>query len=210
MVARNRDGIGLSYRPARLPRLAELIPWNWFLGSLKVIYSGPGPNFLAVCAQARARSKCSSCSTRTRRRRTWASSPTTKWASWTEFAPSSSSRRRGSCAQPAWGSHSSSSNNSRWGCSNRGWCRSNSSSPCCSRAWCSRWIYFFAIRCACKNSSVADPDPPDPHVFGPSGSTSQRYGSGSGSFYHDAQIVRKTLSPTILWLLLTFYLWKIM
>jgi hypothetical protein len=31
--------------------------------------------------------------------------------------------------------------------------------------------------------SVADPDP-DPHVFGPpgSGSTSQRYGSGSGSF----------------------------
>ncbi len=26
-----------------------------------------------------------------------------------------------------------------------------------------------------------DPDPPDPHVFGPPGSTSQRYGSGSGS-----------------------------
>ncbi len=25
--------------------------------------------------------------------------------------------------------------------------------------------------------SVADPDPPDPHVFGPPGSTSQRYGS---------------------------------
>jgi hypothetical protein len=40
-----------------------------------------------------------------------------------------------------------------------------------------------------------DPDPPDPHVFGPpgSGSTSQRYGSGSGSFYHHAKIVRKTL-----------------
>ncbi len=39
------------------------------------------------------------------------------------------------------------------------------------------------------NISVADPDPPDPHVFGPpvSGSISQRYGSGfgsgSGSFY---------------------------
>jgi hypothetical protein len=38
-------------------------------------------------------------------------------------------------------------------------------------------------------SSVADPDPnPDPRVFGPpgsrSGSFSQRYGSGSGSFYH--------------------------
>jgi hypothetical protein len=35
-------------------------------------------------------------------------------------------------------------------------------------------------------SSVPDPDPPDPHVFGPhgsgSGSISQRF--GSGSFYH--------------------------
>ncbi len=32
-------------------------------------------------------------------------------------------------------------------------------------------------------ASVPDPDPPDPHVFGPPGygSTSQRYGSGSGS-----------------------------
>jgi hypothetical protein len=50
-------------------------------------------------------------------------------------------------------------------------------------------------------SSVADPDP---HVFGPpgSGSTSQRYGSGScsgsESFNHHAKIVRKTLIPTIL------------
>jgi hypothetical protein len=46
-------------------------------------------------------------------------------------------------------------------------------------------------------SSVADPDP-DPYVFGPpeSGSTSQSY--GSGSFYHHAKIVRKTLIPTIL------------
>jgi hypothetical protein len=34
--ARNRLGIGLSYRPARLHGLAELIPWNRFLGSLKV------------------------------------------------------------------------------------------------------------------------------------------------------------------------------
>jgi hypothetical protein len=43
-----------------------------------------------------------------------------------------------------------------------------------------------------------DPDPPDPHVFGPpgSGSTSQMY--GSGSFYHHAKIVRKTLIPSIL------------
>jgi hypothetical protein len=45
------------------------------------------------------------------------------------------------------------------------------------------------------NCSVVDPDPPDPHVFGPprSGSTSQRY--GSGSFYYHAKIVRKTLIP---------------
>ncbi len=56
--------------------------------------------------------------------------------------------------------------------------------------------------------SVADPDPnpdldpPDPHVFSPpgsaSGSTSQRYGSGSGFFYHQAKKVRKTLIPTAL------------
>jgi hypothetical protein len=52
--------------------------------------------------------------------------------------------------------------------------------------------------------SVPDLDPPDPHVFGPSGSgsTIQRYGSGSGSgsgsFYRHAKIVRKTLIPTIL------------
>jgi hypothetical protein len=36
---------------------------------------------------------------------------------------------------------------------------------------------------------------PDPHVLGPpgSGSISQRYGSGSGSIYHQAKIVRKNL-----------------
>ncbi len=49
------------------------------------------------------------------------------------------------------------------------------------------------------SSSVPDPggpEPPDPHVFGPpgSGSISQRY--GSGSFYDQAKIVRKTLIPT--------------
>jgi hypothetical protein len=40
--------------------------------------------------------------------------------------------------------------------------------------------------------SVADPDPnpPDPRVFGPPG-------SGSGSFYYHAKIVRKALIPTI-------------
>jgi hypothetical protein len=55
-----------------------------------------------------------------------------------------------------------------------------------------------------ETTSVADPDPPDPHVFGPPGFgyTCQRYGSGSGSgsgsFYYHAKIVRKTLIPTIL------------
>jgi len=36
MGARNRAGIGLSYRPARPHRLAEFIPWNQFLGSINV------------------------------------------------------------------------------------------------------------------------------------------------------------------------------
>jgi hypothetical protein len=44
--------------------------------------------------------------------------------------------------------------------------------------------------------SVPETDPPDSRVFWPSGSTSQRY--GSGSFYHHAKIIRKTLKPTIL------------
>ncbi len=35
-----RGTIGLLYRPARLYRLAELIPWNQFLGSLKVYKFG--------------------------------------------------------------------------------------------------------------------------------------------------------------------------
>jgi hypothetical protein len=34
--ARNLVGIGLWYWATRLHRLAELIPWNRFLGSLKV------------------------------------------------------------------------------------------------------------------------------------------------------------------------------
>jgi hypothetical protein len=58
---------------------------------------------------------------------------------------------------------------------------------------------------ASATTSVADPDQnpdpegPDPNIFGPpgSGSISQRYGSGSGSFCH-AKTVRKTLIPTIL------------
>ncbi len=35
MGSRNRVGLGLSYRPARIHRLAESIPWNRFLGFLK-------------------------------------------------------------------------------------------------------------------------------------------------------------------------------
>jgi len=36
MGARNRVGIGLSYWSARLHRMAELVHWKRFLGSLKV------------------------------------------------------------------------------------------------------------------------------------------------------------------------------
>ncbi len=52
----------------------------------------------------------------------------------------------------------------------------------------------------CKFSpSVADPDPQDPYVFGPPGSGSIRamYGSGSRSFYNQAKILRRTLTPTV-------------
>jgi hypothetical protein len=40
MGARNRVGIGLSYQPARLHRLEELLSWNRILGSLKFENSG--------------------------------------------------------------------------------------------------------------------------------------------------------------------------
>jgi hypothetical protein len=40
MGARNRGGIGLSYRPARLHRLAEFILRNRFLGSINVYKYG--------------------------------------------------------------------------------------------------------------------------------------------------------------------------
>ncbi len=71
--------------------------------------------------------------------------------------------------------------------------------------WDSCWGVLDYIIVIC---SVADPDPPDPHVFGPpgsgSGSTSQRY--GSGSIYQHAKIVRKTLIPSIL---LLFFCWHL-
>jgi hypothetical protein len=57
-------------------------------------------------------------------------------------------------------------------------------------------------------SSVADPDPSDRYGFGSPGSgsrsISQRNGSGSGFFYHQAKMVRKTLIPTALRLLFDF------
>ncbi len=37
--ARNRVGIGLLYQPVRLHRLAESIPWNKFLGSIRLAES---------------------------------------------------------------------------------------------------------------------------------------------------------------------------
>jgi hypothetical protein len=36
MGARNQVGIGFSYLPARLHRLAESLPWNRFLGFIEV------------------------------------------------------------------------------------------------------------------------------------------------------------------------------
>ncbi len=62
------------------------------------------------------------------------------------------------------------------------------------------------IKITLLSGSVADPDTSDPYVFGPpvseSGFISQRY--GSGSFFHQAKIVRKTLIPAILLILFDF------
>jgi hypothetical protein len=52
MGAKNRGGIGLSYRPARLHRLAEFIPWNLFLCSINVkkyrLWLGKKASFLLL------------------------------------------------------------------------------------------------------------------------------------------------------------------
>jgi hypothetical protein len=74
------------------------------------------------------------------------------------------------------------------------------------------YIFPKSFMIFCPNNSNPDLNPPDPHVFRPpgSGSISQRYGSGfwsrsgsgSGSLYHQAKIIRKTLIPTALCLLL--------
>ncbi len=64
-------------------------------------------------------------------------------------------------------------------------------------------ISFSTLRTSVPDTDPnPDPDPLDPHVFwhpgSGSGSTSQRYGSGSRSFYHQAKKVRKTLIPAVL------------
>ncbi len=66
-----------------------------------------------------------------------------------------------------------------------------------------KYLLSYTVRYAQCNTSVADPDP---HVFGPpgSGSISQRYGSGSGSFSHQAKIVRKPWFLLFCDLFLTF------
>jgi hypothetical protein len=71
-------------------------------------------------------------------------------------------------------------------------------------------IHFRHTRNQCRGSGSGSAIP---HVFGPpgseSGSISKGYGSGSGSFYHEAKIVRKTLISNVLCLLFDFFLWKI-
>ncbi len=72
--------------------------------------------------------------------------------------------------------------------------------------------YVFGCEVSGLLSGVGDPDPWDPYVLGPpgfpSGSVSHQYGSGSGSYYHLAKIVRKTLISTVLQLLYDFLSWK--
>ncbi len=48
------------------------------------------------------------------------------------------------------------------------------------------------------NTSVSDPNLSDPYIFVPPGSGSISHRNGSGSFYRQAKIVRKTLIPTVL------------
>jgi hypothetical protein len=55
-------------------------------------------------------------------------------------------------------------------------------------------------------TSVADPDPQDPYVVGPPGSGSISTMYGSGFFNHQANVVRKTLIPTVLRLLYDFFI----
>jgi hypothetical protein len=49
--------------------------------------------------------------------------------------------------------------------------------------------------CARTETSVVDPDP---DVFGPPGSGTVSHRYGSGSFYNQVKIIKKTLIPTVL------------
>jgi hypothetical protein len=57
--------------------------------------------------------------------------------------------------------------------------------------------FVFLYRCLIVYEPVLGTDP---YVFVTPGSVSTRYGSGSGSFYHQAKIVRKTFIPPVFWL----------
>jgi hypothetical protein len=61
------------------------------------------------------------------------------------------------------------------------------------------YYHSISYRKGLLKSSIADPDS---YMFGPPGSGSRpastRYGPGSGSFYHQAKIARKTLIPKVL------------
>ncbi len=74
---------------------------------------------------------------------------------------------------------------------------------CCALRDFTLYLIFTKLVRYSLKANVPDPDP---HVFGPpeigSSSISQIY--GSGSFYHQAKKVRKTLIPTVFWLLLDF------
>ncbi len=58
------------------------------------------------------------------------------------------------------------------------------------------------LRTRTNLTSVAEPDPnpdpSDPYVLGPPGFGSIGQRCGSESFYHQADLVRKTLIPTVL------------
>jgi hypothetical protein len=58
MGARNRVGIELSYGSARLHSLAELVPWNQFLGFLKVKKCWLRPSLLLYVSLSLYVSKC--------------------------------------------------------------------------------------------------------------------------------------------------------
>ncbi len=63
------------------------------------------------------------------------------------------------------------------------------------------WVQIWISLQVVANKSIHQKNPYDLGLLG-SGSVSQKY--ASGSFFHLAKIVRKTLIPTVLWLLFDF------